>query len=185
MCGGRGSRLGPGEKPLRPVGGVPMVDRVRTALDASALDRIYAVTSPHAPGTAAHVDLPTIEAAGEGYVPDLQAALADDRVSRPVLTVAADLPLLAGCVIDAFLAGYGSGALTVAVPVGRVVGLGFSVDTTWRRGGRAVRPAGLNVVDDGGETLHVTRDYRVAANVNRPGDRHRAEWLLAGDRSTD
>jgi len=183
MCGGRGTRLDVGvEKPLFEIGGVPMVERVQRALAASRVDRTYAVTAPNAPETAAAVDLPRIRTPGEGYISDLQVALADERIVQPVLTAAADLPLLDGAAVDAILeaadADAGSG-LTVAVPAGRKRGLGFGVDTTFRRGGRRLAPAGINVVDDGEETV-VATDRRLAANVNRPADARRAEWLLAG-----
>jgi len=185
MCGGRGTRLDVGvEKPLFEIGGVPMVERVRRALAASRVTRIYAVTSRDAPETAAAVNLPEIRTSGEGYVPDLQAALADERVTEPVLTAAADLPLLDGPAVDAVLEAADADAdadsgLTVAVPAGRKRGLGFGVDTTFRRGGRRLTPAGVNVVGDGEETV-VATDRRLAANVNRAADARRAEWLLAG-----
>lgn len=182
MCGGRGTRLGAEvEKPLFAVAGVPMIERTRRALAASRIGRTYAVTAPGAPETAATVDLPQIRTPGEGYVPDLRVALADERVTRPVLTTAADLPLLDGAAVDAVLAAAeaADSGLTVAVPVGRKRGLGFSVDTTFDRGGRRVTPAGINVVGEGEET-YVTTDRHLAANVNRPSDARRAEWLLAG-----
>jgi hypothetical protein len=50
-------------------------------------------------------------------VADLDAALADDRLAEPVLTVAADLPLLAAEALDRVLAAHEAGPLTVAVPV--------------------------------------------------------------------
>jgi adenosylcobinamide-phosphate guanylyltransferase len=180
MCGGRGTRLPVGtEKPLVTVGGVPMVERVRRALAASRIDRIYAVTGPHAPETAAMLELPRIAGTGEGYVADLQRALGDGRVSEPVLTVAADVALLDGPAVDRALdAAEAGGSLTVAVPVGRKRGLGLSVDTTFRARGRLLAPAGLNVVGDG-EGLSVTTDRRVAANVNRPADLRRVRWLAA------
>jgi adenosylcobinamide-phosphate guanylyltransferase len=184
MCGGRGTRLdAPAEKPLFEIAGIPMVKRVRRALTASRIDRIYAVTTPVAPETARRVDLPRIRTPGEGYVSDLRAALADDRITEPVLTAAADLPLLDGSVVDAVLAAAdGARGLTVAVPVGRKRGLGFSVDTAVRRAGRRLTPAGVNVVGDADETS-VTTDRRLAANVNRLSDAVRAEWLLAGTTS--
>ena len=184
MCGGRGTRLGAGEKPLQDVAGVPMVERVVRALRASAVEQVYAVTAPHAPETAVRVErlgLPTIETPGEGYVADLGTALADERVARPALTVAADLPLLSGPVLDAVLDTYEEGPLSVAVPVGRVRGLGFSVDTTMRSRGRQVRPAGVNVVAEGPEVTCLRRDRELAANVNRPRDRAVAAWYLAGN----
>ncbi|MFB6298456.1 MAG: NTP transferase domain-containing protein [Salinirussus sp.] len=180
MCGGRGTRLDADvEKPLLAVDGSPMVERVRTALADSRVDRAYAVTAPHAPETAAAVDLPRIRTPGEGYVPDLRAALSDDRVETPVLTVAADLPLLDGPAVDAVLDA-AAGSLTVAVPAGRKRGLGFSVDATLEAGGRRLVPAGINVVGDGRKRTRVTTDSRCVANVNRPADARRAEWLLAG-----
>lgn len=179
MCGGRGTRLGGEEKPLRRVGGRPLVDRVMNALEGSRIDRVYAVTSPNAPRTAEAVTIPKIETAGEGYVADLREALADDRIAEPVLTAAADLPLLETPVIDRVLEAAAGDTLTVAVPAGRVRGLGYSVDTTMRVGGIAVRPAGLNVVGEGPERTYVSRDRGLAANVNRPRDLVAAAWHLA------
>ena len=178
MCGGQGTRLPVGqEKPLVEVGGVPMVSRVARALADSQVGRVYAVTSPQAPETAAAVDLPHIEAPGEGYVTDLRYALADGRVDQPVLTVAADVALLRARAVDHILAA-AEGATTVAVPVGRRRGLGLSVDTTFRAGGRLLVPSGVNVVGDG-QGLWVTTDRALAANVNRPADLRRARWLAA------
>jgi adenosylcobinamide-phosphate guanylyltransferase len=185
MCGGRGTRLGGTEKPLRRIGGRPTIDRVFDALEGSNVGRVYAVTSPHAPRTAAHVSAPHIETAGDGYVADLQAALDDDRVSQPVLTAAADLPLLDATALDGVLRTAGGRTLTVAVPVGRVRALGFSVDTTTRHRGIAVRPAGINVVGTAPDRVWVTRDSRLAANVNRPGDLPAAAWHLARDGQSD
>lgn len=181
MCGGRGSRLGGEEKPLRRVGGVPIIDRVVDALEGSAVESVFAVTSPNAPRTAAHVAGPQIEMAGEGYVSDLRRALADDRIEEPVLTVAADLPLLTAPVIDRVLDAAAGDTLSVAVPAGRVRGLGFSVDTTMRVGGVAVRPSGLNVVGPGPGRSWVSRDRRLAANVNRPRDLVTACWHLRSE----
>lgn len=181
LCGGRGTRLGAGEKPLYEVAGRPMVDRVLAALAESHVGDVLAVTSPHVPETASHLDRSTIETPGEGYVADLQAALADDRVTPPVLTVAADLPLLDGDAVDAVLEASDGGSLAAAVPAGRVTGLGFSVDTTFRHRGTLVRPAGVNVVGDGDDRVWCSRDRRLAANVNRPRDAAVAEWLLAGE----
>lgn len=182
MCGGPGSRLGAGEKPLVEVGGRPMVGRVLDALADSAIDSVYAVTSPAAPATAAWVDAPVIETPGDGYVSDLRIALADDRITTPVLTVAADLPLLTGSSIDSLLAAYDGGSLAAAVPVGRVRALGFSVDTTIRVDGVSARPAGVNVVSATGEATWLSRDPRLAANVNRPRDLVTAAWWGAGCR---
>ncbi len=183
MCGGEGTRLDAAvEKPLYPVAGTPMIERVRDALAASSVDRTYAVTSPATPRTAARLDCPVIETPGEGYVADLDAALADARVSPPVLTVAADLPALDAAAVDAVLEA-ARGALTVAVPVGRKRALGFSVDAAVRHRGTLVAPAGINVVGEG-DRLARTRDLRFTVNVNRPADARAATWLLIDAPST-
>ncbi|WP_262178716.1 NTP transferase domain-containing protein [Haloarcula laminariae] len=179
MCGGRGTRLDTdAEKPLFRVGGVPMVDRVLGALDRSRIDTAYAVTSPAAPETRAHLDGPCIETPGEGYVADLDAALADQRVSTPVLTVAADLPLLDGAILDRVLDAHDSGSLSVLVPAARKRELGVSDDTTFERDGREVAPTGVNVVGDAGDDAWLTDDFRVAVNVNTLADARVAEGLL-------
>jgi adenosylcobinamide-phosphate guanylyltransferase len=179
MCGGRGTRLSAdAEKPLFRVGGVPMVDRVVGALRDSAVEGIFAATSPNAPETRSHLDVPCIETPGEGYVADLDAALADDRLSRPALTVAADLPLLDGEIVDRVLGEYDRGSLTVLVPASLKRGLGVSDDTTFEDGDREVAPTGVNVVGDGPEDAWLTRDRRVAVNVNTLADARVAEqWL--------
>jgi adenosylcobinamide-phosphate guanylyltransferase len=190
MCGGRGSRLDAAvEKPLYEVAGRPMVDRVLDALAASRLDRVHAVSSPHAPRTHDHLEAAAreagsplgegsvVEAPGEGYVADLGYAL--DRVGTPALTVAADLPLLAGDAVDDVLDAFSGTPVTVEVPAALKRQLGVSVDTARSADGREFAPTGVNVVADGAddETL-VTYDARLAVNVNRPPDVRVAEALL-------
>jgi adenosylcobinamide-phosphate guanylyltransferase len=202
MCGGRGTRLGADrEKPLVTVDGEPMVDRVLDALPASRADRVVAAVSPHAPETRAHLrerdGVAVVETPGEGYVADLDAALADDRLVRPVLTVAADIPVLDGEIVDRVLTAHEGESLTVAVPAALKRDLGVSVDTTFERDGRELAPAGVNVVgveasedaagdggaNGGGDTgtgkgTLVVDDERLAVNVNRPGDLAVAERLV-------
>jgi len=199
MCGGRGTRLEPvgdgTEKPLVEVGGTPMVDRVLAALTESRVENSHAVVSPHTPATRGHLvgrgDPTVIEAPGDGYVADLGYAL--ERVGRPVLTVASDLPLLTAEVVDRALdaadgadsgtAGGAAASLTVSVPVALKREVGASVDEeTTTVDGREVAPTGLNVVGDDGESADgnalVVVDERLAVNANRPRDLRVAEALL-------
>ncbi|QIO22031.1 NTP transferase domain-containing protein [Haloarcula sp. JP-L23] len=179
LCGGRGTRLDTAvEKPLFRVGGVPMVDRVVDALAESGVEEVYAATSPNAPATSAHLDVPAIETPGDGYVADLDAALSDDRLSTPALTVAADLPLLDGEILDRVLAVHEGGSMSVLTPAARKRDLGVSDDTTFERDGREVAPTGVNVVDETGEDAWLTDDVRVAVNVNTLADAHVAEQFL-------
>ena len=180
LCGGKGTRLDADvEKPLLEVGGVPMVDRVLAALDGRRVGEVYPVVSPHAPATREHLaDRPCIEAPGGGYVADLEFALADERVGVPVLTVAGDLPLLVPDAVDPVVAAHDDGSLAVCVPASLKRDLGVSADTTFERDGRELAPTGLNVVGDDRDETYVTRDRRLAVNVNRTRDAAVAEaWL--------
>lgn len=181
MCGGKGTRLeATVEKPLFEIAGVPMVERVRTAVSDSRIDDIHAVVSPHTPATRQHLhsrSIPIIDAPGEGYVDDLSYAL--DRVEPPVLTVVSDLPLLAGDCIDRVLGTHDRGSLTVCVPAALKRHLGVSTDVTFEYESRELAPTGINVVCDGdAETTHVTYDARLAVNVNRQTDAPVAEAFL-------
>ncbi|MCG1003718.1 MULTISPECIES: NTP transferase domain-containing protein [Halobacterium] len=174
MCGGRGTRLdSDSEKPLFEVAGRPMVDRVRDALAESRVDTTYAVVSPNAPETRAHLDgdLPLVETHGDGYVADLTTAL--ESVETPVLTVAADLPLLDGAVVDTVLDA-ADGSTSVRVPTALKDALGASVD-----GEDEWAPTGVNVVGEGEDSVFCSYDARLAVNVNRRADAALAERLLA------
>ena len=182
LCGGRGTRLGTDtEKPLVEVCGRPMVDRVCAALATSEIHHVVAAVSPNAPETAEYLrsdrsdrstgDVELIETPGNGYIEDLGFVL--DRVGTPVVTVAADLPLLTGSIVDSVLNSIESKtSTTVCVPVEAKRSLGVSVDTSFTPEGfdRPLAPSGLNVVAESGEKIVVRRDRALAVNVNRPGD---------------
>ncbi|MDQ2051213.1 NTP transferase domain-containing protein [Natronolimnohabitans sp. A-GB9] len=183
MCGGLGTRLeSPHEKPLHPIDGVPMVDRVLAGLTDSRVATIYAAVSPNAPETRAHLEsiaadrsrVRTIETAGEGYVADLLGILERPAIETPVLTVAADLPLLEGPAVDRILAAHGDrdASRTVCVPVALKRRLGVSVDATLEPDTH-LAPTGVNVVGDADESesmTHLSYDPRLAINVNRRED---------------
>jgi len=122
MCGGEGTRLRPAvgdtEKPLVEIDGRPMIDRVVAALQASSLTTVAAGVSPATPETAAHLTeidgVDCIETAGDGYVADLNEAVG--RLTTPVVTVVADLPLVAADHVDRAAATAGEESLTVCVP---------------------------------------------------------------------
>ncbi|WP_049920189.1 NTP transferase domain-containing protein [Halobiforma nitratireducens] len=195
MCGGKGTRLeSTREKPLYPIAGEPMIDRVLAALSDSAVATVHAAASPNAPGTRTRLErderVRTIETPGEGYVADLLAALESPAVSPPVLSVAADLPLLAATVVDRVLAVYGGqGSLTVCVPVALKHRLGVSIDSRLESATH-LAPTGVNVVgatdsdansnQRKSQPMHVSYDSRLAINVNRPEDARVAADFLAG-----
>ena len=183
MCGGEGSRLNAdAEKPLFEIGGTPMVERVRTALQQSQVDRVAAAVSPKTPATRESLDgrCRIIETPGAGYVPDLQRAMAE--LSPPLLTVAADLPLLSSAVVDRVLdAQEGEQSLTVVVPRTLKEYLGVSIDTEG-----AFVLTGCNVVgatDE--EESYCSYDARLAVNVNTVADAATAANLAVSERTTD
>ncbi len=186
MCGGRGTRLRPeieAEKPLVDVGGRPMVDHVLGALRESRIERLYAAVSPATPDTAAWLaarNVTVIETAGEGYVADLSEAL--DVVGRPVLTVTADLPLLAAEHVDRALDAADGRSLSVCVPLSVAESVATRVETTVEHDGSTVVPTGLNVVGKRGDRRAVWDDRWLALNVNRPADRRQASRLLSDSR---
>jgi len=189
MCGGEGTRLRPAvgetEKPLVAVGGEPMVGRVVDALQASSVATVAAAVSPATPDTAAYLadrDVRCLDMPGEGYVADLGAAL--DALSRPVVTVAADLPLVTAAHIDRAVGTAAGDSLTVCVPASLAAELGVSAETTIDHDGRTVVPTGLNVVGDGVERTALRADDRLAFNVNRPGDLRAARRWLADNSET-
>jgi adenosylcobinamide-phosphate guanylyltransferase len=179
MCGGTGSRLDSQvEKPLVEIDGVPMVEHVLTALDGSQVDTVHAAVSPQAPETTTFLEprpVACIETPGDGYVEDLGVVL--EGLETPVLTVAADLPLVTGAVVDNILDRHDCGPLGVYTPAAVKRALGASVDLTVEHGGEELAPTGINIVSDGEESTHVTYDVRLAVNVNRPEEVAIAEVL--------
>ncbi len=206
MCGGEGSRLEtPHEKPLFPIEGVPMIDRVLSAIADSQIETTYAAVSPNAPETRDQLlrqeGVTTIETAGDGYVADLIAVLDQPAIEPPVLTVAADLALLTGPVIDRVLDRSGVGvedgedastqSRTVCVPVALKRRLGMSIDSRLDPKTH-LAPTGVNIVGRTNDTMtDVYYDPRLAVNVNRRGDaavaadrlRNRRERRPGGDDS--
>lgn len=190
MCGGEGTRLRPAvgdtEKPLVEIDGEPMIDRVVAALQASSLTTVAAGVSPATPETAAHLTeidgVDCIETAGDGYVADLSEAVG--RLTTPVVTVVADLPLVAADHVDRAAATAGEESLTVCVPVSLTTALGVSAETTTEHDGTTVVPTGLNVVGSEDGQTAVWEDSRLAFNVNRPGDIDAVErWVDRRDQT--
>lgn len=181
MCGGRGTRLDAAvEKPLFEVGDEPMIEHVLTALEASVVETVYAVTSPNVPDTRAYLhdrSVTQIEAPGDGYVDDLDHALS--YVDSPTLTIASDLPLIEADAIDTVLTDHDGGSVTVCVPASLKELLGVSADLSFDHDGIEVVPSGTNIVSDRDtETVYVSYDVRFAVNVNRRADGRVAERLL-------
>jgi adenosylcobinamide-phosphate guanylyltransferase len=110
-AGGKGTRMKdvPGEKPLLPVCGRSMVDRVLDALrSCSQIGTIYASVSVNAPITREHLvskGVHVIETSGTAYVTDLNQAM-QALSAKTVLVCPADMPLLTGEAIKNVLVNY-------------------------------------------------------------------------------
>lgn len=98
MCGGKATRMGAGvEKPLLRVQGIPLVQRVVSALSSSQMfERIVAAVSPNTRMARQILESGGCEisdTSGEGYSVDLYSMLATLKPAR-VMSVPADIPLL-------------------------------------------------------------------------------------------
>lgn len=190
MCGGRGTRFdSPDEKPLHPIDGIPMVERVRHALEASRVESIYAAVSPNATETATCLEaadgVEPIETAGDGYVADLVAALEQPELTRPVLTVGADLPALEGSLLDRIIHQHGTAGASrmVCVPAALKRRLGVRIESRLESAPHLV-PTGVNVVGTAEKDMtHVSYDPRLAINVNRLEDTQIASDIASDVRS--
>lgn len=182
----------PGEKPLAPVLGRPMIDRVLDALTkARGTGRLVVSVSENTPLTADHLRLRGIEivsTSGSDYVADLRQALEHLRSSE-VLICPADLPLMTSEGVEAVLSHFrraGVSSLSVAVPADLMRSLGASPSYVLEENGLEVVVCGVSVVDReqmiSGATLSqgfaVIEDEQFALNVNTREELRRAEEVL-------
>lgn len=192
-AGGKGTRMRDveGEKPLLPVLGRPMIDRVLDALGSSQVGRTVVSVSDNAPRTREYLEgrgIEVVETSGSGYVADLNQAMAHLRAQH-VMVCPADMPLITGQGIDAVLSAfrrYDVASLSVAVPLNLVWSLGTTPSFTLEVEGREVVLCGVSVVDREqmltGEMLSqgyfVTEDEQFALNVNTREELSSAERIL-------
>jgi adenosylcobinamide-phosphate guanylyltransferase len=188
MCGGRASRMQAGtEKPLLKVDGVPMVERVASALAGSGrFGRIVAAVSPNTPRTKELLKskgIEIIETAGEGYPQDLSRLLLTLKPER-IIVVPADVPLLdAKAVGDIFDVAKGrqEPAVSIVLEKGFVESIGVKPSVMFDR----YCHSGITVFDTArvaGETVQeryvVMNRKEIALNVNTKEELELAELLV-------
>lgn len=178
MAGGRGSRMGAGEKLLAPHGGRESVLRVADALAGSGrIGRVLAAVSDHAPRARALLEsrgVETIGTPGRGYPRDMAEALS--RIELPAMVVPGDMPLMdAGAVRQILDACDPSAAWTSVVCDAEFAEKLSSELGPPAPGGRVY--SGISVVGarvpegkTAAETLLVYNDARAALNLNCPPD---------------
>jgi adenosylcobinamide-phosphate guanylyltransferase len=193
-AGGKGSRISElgVEKPLVPVAGIPMIDRMLEQLGRSVrLDRIYVSVSPLAPMTRGHLqgrDVVIIDTPGNGYVADLNGSMRMIQEDA-VLVCPSDMPLLTAGAVDALIDAYdgrSQPSLTVALPPKVIESLGLIVTYVEDIDGRPLTFCGVSVVDrqemltgnflPGG--YFITEKEEFAVNVNTVRDLRLAERIL-------
>ncbi len=123
MAGGKGERMGGGEKPMALLDGRPMLDYVlKAVLGSRSIGRAYVAVSPHAPLTSRYVrEYPddrvvAVMTPGQGYVEDTAYATEAIGLYEPFLVISSDLPLVTPDIIDMIVSEYakcGKEALSV------------------------------------------------------------------------
>ena len=192
MAGGLGTRMRiEEEKPLLKVGGKPMIEHVLIALKGTKkVDEIIVAVSEHTPKTATvarKFSVKVLRTPGKDWCSDVQYAIRKSQLGT-VLTVASDLPLIAGEVIEEVIEHYErcrKPALTVAVPLETCKRLGLSTDYVFEVKGKSVVPTGIDVIDGKRigegmleEEVLIIDDERIAVNVNTFEDLKIAEFML-------
>ncbi len=156
MCGGRGKRLGMGEKPMIRVAGKCLIDYV---LDELWFCEVYCATTKFTPKTESYLKsqgVSVVRTSGRGFVDDYIEAIFSIGAFEPILIVSADLVVLE------------EGLLL------RVAEKYFEVDATALKvvDGRKI-PVGINIVD--GYFYDVPQDEvefvtDKVININTPKD---------------
>ncbi|NLK25168.1 MAG: NTP transferase domain-containing protein [Euryarchaeota archaeon] len=182
----------PGEKPLVPLLGRPMIDWALDALlNSEGIGTLYVSVSHNVPQTMKHLaglGIEVIMTSGTGYVFDLGEAMNHLR-SDDVLVCPADMPLITSQGIEEVLEYFRHArvaSLSVAVPSSIVRSIGAIPSYTVMAEGREVVLCGVSVVDRelmlSGNTLSqgfmITEDEQFALNVNTREELNRAESLL-------
>ncbi|MBN1167863.1 MAG: NTP transferase domain-containing protein [Methanospirillaceae archaeon] len=153
MAGGRGTRLGRGEKALVQLDGIPMVKRIVTAF-SNAGHTPLVVTTPDTPYTANYCRAHAIEvyqSKGAGYLSDLTETIVTIEETEAFFVAAVDLPCLSCDTISRIETEYrdsGLCACSVWVPVSRYKELGVAIPVPYSEeiDGVMSCPAGINIL---------------------------------------
>ncbi len=176
MAGGKGERMGGGEKPMALLNGKPLLDYVlKAVLGSHSIGRSYVAVSPNVPLTSMFVReypderVTPVMTPGQGYVEDTAYAVKSLGLFEPFLIVSSDLPLLTPEVIDLIVSEYvkcGGEAMVVIA-------------------GDAAVPAGINVVHGAHmdraqeEFVLLLKNPALAVNVNYRKDLTLCAQLMA------
>uniref|UniRef100_A0A7J2TGG7 TIGR00454 family protein n=1 Tax=Archaeoglobus fulgidus TaxID=2234 RepID=A0A7J2TGG7_ARCFL len=161
MCGGKGTRLGRGEKPLFEVCGMKLIDH---SLNALKNCKVIAITSPYTPRTESYLRDRGYEfyrARGMGFIEDYRECIASLSLKGPLMIASADIVYLREGIIEEIIEFYrkcGKRALKVV---------------------KNGEPVGINVIiaDIDGEQDEESYIVEDVININTIEDAKRAESL--------
>jgi len=194
-AGGKGSRIKEveGEKPLIPVLGIPMIDRVLEAIMASrGVGAVHVSITSNTPRTEKHLrdrGIDIIITDGRGYSEDLNQAMSG-LTSDHVMVLPADMPLIRPETLEDVLQqaeGMKVGSFCVTVPVEVMRALDLNLTYSLTVDGREVVLCGVSVVDrkamltgqELDQAYMISESEELALNVNTIGDLRRAEMMLS------
>ncbi len=181
-----------GEKPLIPVLGIPMIDRVLEAVMASSgVGAVLVSITSNTPRTEEHLrkrGIDVIITDGRGYSEDLNQAMSGLATDQ-VMVLPADMPLIRPETIEEVLRqaeGMKVGSFCVTVPVELMRALGLNLTYSLTVDGREVVLCGVSVVDRKAmltgleleQSYMISESEELALNVNTVGDLRRAEMVL-------
>lgn len=195
MAGGRGTRLGSGEKPLVRICDTPMLAHVLTAFRAAGHEPVVVVTDgvPFTRNWCRAGGQDYVKTQGKGYVEDLNEAAEILEISGPFFCSVSDIPCILPQTLVTIESAYhtaGTPALSVWVPEVLVSQVGgkptYSMDV---KGVTAV-PTGVNIFHGAhigipcSEIQLLLNASDLALNVNTPEEVVAAENFLKKKRET-
>jgi len=173
MCGGRGTRLGMGEKPLVSLAGRKLIEYVLDEL--WICDDVFAATTKNTPETEKFLKEEGVEfvrTSGVGYIEDMVEALRKLSIAEPMLIISADLFIAKDSLISDIVDYYNCStarALQTAYPDGSAVGINI-LDGMF--------------LDDEQEEIIYRVNKEDVVNINTPEDLKKAEMMIDGRRKT-
>jgi adenosylcobinamide-phosphate guanylyltransferase len=194
-AGGKGSRMGPSgiEKPMLPIGGVPVVKRVVDAISSSSkIKRVIVSVSENTKETEKYLiseGIETVMTSGKDFMNDLHTAL-EVMNNRYILTAPCDIPLLMRQAVDMLYEFFDPDTMESAIAVVpeelvRSVGVkpSYSIDINgkkWVLSGLCIMDR-IKTLDDIflKEAYMQTDMFELAVNVNTPEELELARNMVA------
>jgi len=163
MAGGRGRRLGLGEKPLVLLQDKPLISYVLEALrGARGVEKVFVVTSPWTPRThrwAEDLGVGVFSASGRGFIRDMVEAVEGIGIEGPVLVMACDIPFVTSGLLDEVICRYFEGGLPALAVYSRLADCLVVPETVFNIDGELLVPVGINILD-GDRIREEQEEYR-------------------------